>query len=69
MLVPRVPWLHAFLNWTSSLFIRRRASLSLAPMIRFQVPANFQTPHRRLIPAEARGKLIEFSARKVRKSA
>jgi len=38
-------------------------------VIEFYVPATFQLPERRWIPPEARGKLIQFPARNVRKSA
>ena len=38
-------------------------------VIEFYVPATFQLPERRWIPPEARGKLIQFPAGRVRKSA
>jgi hypothetical protein len=40
-----------------------------ARVIEFYVPATFQLPERRWIPPEARGKLIEFPKRRVKKSA
>lgn len=45
------------------------ASRSGARVIEFYVPATFQLPARHWIPPEARGKLIEFPGRGVRKSA
>ncbi len=45
------------------------ASASGARVIEFYVPATFQLPERRWSPPEARGKLIEFPAGGVRKSA
>jgi len=38
-------------------------------VIEFYVPDTFQLPERRWIPAEERGKVIEFPTRGVRKSA
>ncbi|HMF89932.1 MAG TPA: hypothetical protein VKL40_04760 [Candidatus Angelobacter sp.] len=40
-----------------------------ARVIEFYVPATFQLPQRRWLPPEERGKLIEFPARGVLKSA
>jgi hypothetical protein len=45
------------------------ASSSGGRVIEFYVPATFQLPERRWLPPEERGKLIEFPARGVRKSA
>ena len=45
------------------------AGISGTRVIEFYVPATFQLPERRWIPEEARGKVIEFPARGVRKSA
>jgi hypothetical protein len=45
------------------------SSSSGARVIEFYVPATFQLPERRWIPQEARGKLIQFPTRKVKKSA
>lgn len=45
------------------------SSSSGARVIEFYVPATFQLPERRWVPEEARGKLIEFPRRGVRKSA
>jgi len=64
----RVPWLRAIINWLSALF-GRRAPESRARMIEYHVPENYQSPHPLWLPAESRGKLIEFSSRGTRKSA
>jgi hypothetical protein len=48
------------------------AASSCAPgarVIEFYVPETFQAPQRRWLPPEVRGKVIEFSARRVKKSA
>ena len=45
------------------------SSESVARVIEFYVPATFQLPERRWVPAEERGKLIMFTPRRVRKSA
>jgi hypothetical protein len=74
MLVPLVPWFQAITNWLFALFGRERrraTSASCAPgsrVIEFRVPENFQA-QRRWGPPEVRGKVLEFSARRVRKSA
>lgn len=44
-------------------------SPSRGRVIEFYVPDTFQLPERRWIPAEERGKVIEFPTRGVRKSA
>jgi hypothetical protein len=68
MLFLRVPWLHAVLN-RLFVFLCRRARESRARVIEYYVPENFQTPQRRWLPGEDRGKLIEFSGRGARRSA
>ena len=68
MLVLRVPWLYAILNWLFGLFSGSEP-MSRARMIEYHVPENFQAPLRPWLPGEGRGKLIEFSARGTRKSA
>jgi len=66
MLIPLVPWLHSILGWQFWTFSE---SALEARVIEFRVPADFRTPERRWISAEARGKLIEFPSRRRRKSA
>ena len=68
MLFLRVPWLHAILNRLLA-FLGRRPPVSRARMIEYHVPESFHTQQRLWLPAESRGKLIEFSARRRRKSA
>jgi hypothetical protein len=46
-----------------------KSSAPRGRVIEFYVPATFQRPERRWLPPEARGKLIEFPKRGVRKSA
>jgi hypothetical protein len=81
MLIRLVPWFHAIKNWLFAVFGHKRpaafaasascasSSASGARVIEFYVPATFQSPQRRLFPSQARGKVIEFSARGVKKSA
>jgi hypothetical protein len=85
MLIPFVPWFHGITIWqfaasggegqqpaawtSDAVSPSCEASASGASVIEFYVPATFQLPERRWIPPEARGKLIEFPARGVRKSA
>lgn len=45
------------------------SSPSRGRVIEFYVPATFRLPARRWLPPEARGKVIEFPGRGVRKSA
>jgi hypothetical protein len=78
MLISLVPWFQAIRNWLFAVFGHDRpsaapaASLScaaLARVIEFHVPETFQGRQRAWLPAEARGKVIEFSAHRVKRSA
>lgn len=75
MLIPFVPWFQAIRNWLFAVFGHDRPPAasarcaSGARVIEFHVPETFQLPQRRWLPAEARGKVIDFSTRGVRKSA
>jgi hypothetical protein len=79
MLIPLVPWLHAITKFVVSgddLPLLSSASCQVssscaagARVIEFYVPATFQSPERRWLPPEAKGKLIEFPAHGARKSA
>jgi len=75
MLIPFVPWFQAIRNWLFAVFGQDRQSAApascaaLARVIEFHVPETFQTPQRIWLPAEARGKVIEFSTHRVTKSA
>ena len=71
-LVSRFP---AIKNWLRAVFRHDRppttsaSYASRARVIEFYVPETFQAPQREWRTQQARGKLIEFSARVVRKSA
>ncbi|HEV2729075.1 MAG TPA: hypothetical protein VGV15_03505 [Terriglobales bacterium] len=41
----------------------------MARLIQFYVPQNFKLPRRQLLPAEERGKIIEFQNAAIKKSA
>ena len=69
MLVLRVPWLRAILNWRFAFLRRRHAPVSRARVIEFHVPATFRAPQIEWRPPQTRGKVLEFSARRARKSA
>ena len=75
MSIPLVPWFQALKNWLFAVFSHDRPSAasnlcaSGARVIEFHVPESFQARQRAWLPAEARGKLIEFSAHRVKKSA
>ena len=79
MWVPFVPWINSITGCffaapggDAQLPSASEASSPGAPagrVIEFYVPAIFQLPERRWVPAEERGKLIEFSASSVKKSA
>jgi hypothetical protein len=78
MLIPLVPWFQAIRNWLFAVFGHDRppavfagsvSCASLARVIEFRVPETFQAPQRIWLPAEARGKVIEFSTHRVTKSA
>lgn len=78
-----VPWFNVITNWlfvapgdlaptANAPCVASAPSPSCASgarVIEFHVPATFQLPERRWLPPEARGKLIEFPTRGVRKSA
>ena len=68
MLIQIVPWLFAGASW-QVLIPGLHLAVSGPRVIAFHVPATFQSPQRRWLPPEARGKLIEFPALGVRKSA
>ncbi len=70
MLIPLEPWFYLNAGW-QFLAPVHNASRSMPRVVEFHVPANFCAPRRmtRWIPPDARGKLIEFPARKVRKLA
>jgi hypothetical protein len=64
MLIPLVPWLHAITGW------QFYDTAHEARVIEFRVPVDFRAPERRWLPADARGRLIEFpSGRRKRKLA
>ena len=77
MLIQLVRWFQAIRNWLFAVFGHDRPGASAASasctcrarLIEFHVPETFQAPQRRWVPPGARGKLIEFSMRGVRKSA
>jgi len=75
MLTLLVPWFRAIRNWLFAVFghdgppAASSSCASRARVIEFHVPETFQAPQRRWAPPGARGKLIEFSMRGVRKSA
>ena len=68
MLIQIVPWLFAGESW-QILVPGLHTMPSSTRVIQFHVPATFQPPEKRWIPREVRGRLIEFPARGVRKSA
>ncbi len=68
MLIPLVPWLDALTTWFFPVSSHCPPAAG-ARVIEFHVPATFQVPERRWLPREARGRLIVFPARGVRKSA
>jgi hypothetical protein len=67
MLIPLLPWLHAIITCQCPVSAHAQPSASGVRVIEFHVPENFQGPERRWLPSEARGKLVEFPARNVRK--
>ena len=75
MLTRLVPWFRAIKNWLFAVFGHDRrpaASATCASggcVIQFYIPETFQASQRPWSPPQARGKLIEFSARGVKKSA
>jgi len=81
MLTRLLPWFHAIKNWLFATFGPDRKHVAFAAsaaptsttpgarVIEFYVPETFQAPQRRWLPPEVRGKVIEFSARGVKKSA
>ena len=50
-------------------FLENGKEAVMAKLIQFYVPANFRPPKARWTPAELRGKIIEFSIVRTRKSA
>lgn len=68
MLIQIVPWLFAGASW-QILVPGPNPTASSPRVIQFHVPLTFQAPEKRWLPPEARGKLIEFPAGGVRKSA
>jgi hypothetical protein len=78
MLTRLVPWFHAVKNWLFAVFGHDRPSAASAAsvlcasgarVIEFHVPETFHAPQRAWHTPQARGKLIEFSTRRVTKSA
>jgi hypothetical protein len=84
MLTLFVPWFYAITGWffaapggdaqlpaapASSATTSDEDAASSGRVIEFYVPPTFQLPERRWVPAEERGKVIEFPTRGVRKSA
>jgi hypothetical protein len=66
MLIPLVPWLHTITEWQ---FWTLDDPALEARVIEFRVPADFRAPERRWLPADARGRLIEFPSGRRRKLA
>jgi len=78
MLTLLVPWFRAIRNWLFAVFGHDRPSAASAAsascacparVIEFHIPETFQAWQRTWLPAEARGKVIEFSAHRVKRSA
>ena len=75
MLTLLVPWFRAIRNWLFAVFghddppAASASCASRARVIEFHIPETFQGRQRAWLPAEARGKVIEFSAHRVKRSA